>query len=62
MYSHPFTAKHLGILTGELRMVVIPPISKLLACGDTGIGAMASVLTITEAIRTHSTTIVQTVS
>ncbi|TPX40454.1 hypothetical protein SeMB42_g05532 [Synchytrium endobioticum] len=43
MWNHHFTAKHLRILTDELGYRVIPPTSKTLACGDTGIGAMASV-------------------
>ncbi|KAJ1982826.1 putative phosphopantothenoylcysteine decarboxylase [Dimargaris cristalligena] len=41
MWDHPFTAKHLRVLTEELGIKVISPISKLLACGDTGVGAMA---------------------
>ncbi|ORX75584.1 flavo protein [Basidiobolus meristosporus CBS 931.73] len=40
MWDHPFTNKHLKVLTEELRMEVIQPISKTLACGDTGVGAM----------------------
>ncbi|KAL9644187.1 hypothetical protein ABK040_005650 [Willaertia magna] len=46
MWEHPFTLKQLGILQNELTVHVIDPISKLLACGDTGKGAMASVETI----------------
>ncbi|KAJ1656181.1 hypothetical protein IWQ61_004206 [Dispira simplex] len=42
MWDHPFTDKHLGILKQELGCQVIPPISKTLACGDTGMGAMES--------------------
>ncbi|KAJ1910997.1 putative phosphopantothenoylcysteine decarboxylase [Tieghemiomyces parasiticus] len=41
MWDHPFTGKHLRVLVDELHFRVIPPISKLLACGDLGIGAMA---------------------
>ncbi|KAI9321309.1 flavoprotein [Dichotomocladium elegans] len=40
MWNHPFTTKHLGILESMLGMKIIMPISKKLACGDTGIGAM----------------------
>ncbi|KAL0092392.1 flavoprotein [Phycomyces blakesleeanus] len=40
MWNHPFTAQHLNILQDVLHFKVIPPISKLLACGDLGIGAM----------------------
>jgi hypothetical protein len=50
MWSHPFTAKHIAILL-ELGLTIIDPISKTLACGDTGLGAMASVPTITEIVR-----------
>jgi len=40
MYNHPLTAKHLSMVTDELKYEVIGPISKGLACGDLGIGAM----------------------
>ncbi|KAI9025295.1 flavoprotein [Phycomyces nitens] len=40
MWDHPFTAKHLDVLQDILQFKVISPISKLLACGDLGIGAM----------------------
>lgn len=39
MWDNPFTARHLATLT-ELGVQVIPPISKRLACGDVGSGAM----------------------
>jgi len=35
MWDHPFTARHLDVLR-ELGIVVIPPISKSLACKDVG--------------------------
>ncbi|CAO3620226.1 unnamed protein product [Mucor fragilis] len=41
MWHHPFTAKHLEVLENVLHYKIIQPISKKLACGDTGIGAMA---------------------
>ncbi|KAI9364140.1 flavoprotein [Pilaira anomala] len=41
MWNHPFTAKHLTILQDILGFKIIDPISKKLACGDTGLGAMA---------------------
>ncbi|KAI8642374.1 flavoprotein [Parasitella parasitica] len=41
MWDHPFTSKHLEILESVLKYNVIQPISKKLACGDTGLGAMA---------------------
>ncbi len=37
MWSNPFTAKHIRVLTNELKIEVIDPISKTLACGDVGI-------------------------
>jgi phosphopantothenoylcysteine decarboxylase len=40
MYEHPITAQQLGTLTGW-GITVIPSISKILACGDVGYGAMA---------------------
>ncbi|KAJ3144901.1 hypothetical protein HDU89_007704 [Geranomyces variabilis] len=43
MWGHPFTRKHLGVCTGELGYAVIEPVVKTLACGDTGVGAMAEV-------------------
>ena len=36
MWMHPFTSKHLGVLREMLSFQVIEPISKKLACGDTG--------------------------
>lgn len=39
MWDNPFTARHLSALQ-ELGVQVIPPISKRLACGDVGSGAM----------------------
>ncbi|KAG0165193.1 hypothetical protein DFQ28_009109, partial [Apophysomyces sp. BC1034] len=46
MWTHPFTATHLGVLQDTLTFKIISPISKTLACGDTGIGAMAEPQTI----------------
>lgn len=40
MYEHPLTQKHIGIVRNELGYEVSGPVSKTLACGDTGIGAM----------------------
>jgi phosphopantothenoylcysteine decarboxylase len=41
MYEHPLTSRQLTTLT-DLGVHVIPPVSKRLACGDVGTGAMAS--------------------
>lgn len=43
MWTHPFTARHVKVLEDELHYVHVPPIAKKLACGDVGVGAMASV-------------------
>lgn len=43
MWEHPFTAKHLSVLCKELGYQEIPPVFKTLACGDSGLGAMATV-------------------
>lgn len=42
MWDSPFTAKHLTVLH-ELGAEVISPQVKRLACGDSGMGAMAAV-------------------
>ncbi|KAL7310830.1 hypothetical protein PS15m_010274 [Mucor circinelloides] len=41
MWHHPLTEKHLQVLETLLNYKIIQPISKKLACGDTGVGAMA---------------------
>lgn len=50
MWEHPMTARHLSTLR-DLGVVVVEPASKLLACGDTGIGALAEVGEICELAR-----------
>ncbi|KAF5840899.1 flavo protein [Dunaliella salina] len=50
MWSGPFTAAHLTTLY-DMGMAILPPISKRLACGDTGVGAMAEPASIAEAAR-----------
>lgn len=40
MYEHPLTAEHLRIVKDVLKYRVEGPISKGLACGDSGVGAM----------------------
>ena len=45
MWDSPFTSDHLFKLQ-KLGAIVIPPISKTLACGDIGNGAMATILDI----------------
>ena len=41
MWDSPFTRQHLAALEA-LGAVVVPPVSKRLACGDVGTGAMAA--------------------
>lgn len=50
MWLSPFTSQHLGVLTA-LGVRVVPPVSKTLACGDVGQGAMASPADIAAAVR-----------
>ena len=45
MWSSPFTRQHLRVLEG-LGVSVIQPVSKQLACGDVGVGALAEPHTI----------------
>ncbi|KAG1662842.1 hypothetical protein FOA52_010633 [Chlamydomonas sp. UWO 241] len=49
MWSSPFTDQHLTVIT-RLGAAVVPPVSKRLACGDTGIGAMADPADIAAAV------------
>jgi phosphopantothenoylcysteine decarboxylase len=50
MWRHPATAAHLGVLQGW-GAAVVPPVEKVLACGDRGVGAMAEVADIVAACR-----------
>lgn len=50
MWNHPVTAEQITKLQGW-GYTQIPPISKLLMCGDEGVGAMAEVLAIVDAIK-----------
>ena len=49
MYEHPFTQQHLNILR-HLQYTVVDPVSKPLACGDVGVGAMAAVDALVDAV------------
>jgi phosphopantothenoylcysteine decarboxylase len=51
MWEHPATARHLAQITADLRgaVRVVPPISKMLACDDVGMGAMAALEAIVKA-------------
>lgn len=50
MWNHPFTAKQLLVAESKLGAVTVMPISKQLACGDVGTGALARVDSIVEAV------------
>ena len=50
MWESAFTEQHLAVLRG-LGATVVDPVSKTLACGDVGFGAMASVATLDAAAR-----------
>jgi len=50
MWENPFTDIHLKTIVDVYSAIVIPPVSKILACGDEGIGALASISNITTAI------------
>ena len=44
MWEHPLTARHLRQVSTDARNLrIVEPITKGLACGDVGIGAMAEV-------------------
>ena len=49
MWTHPFTQQHLNVLSG-IQYQIVHPVVKTLACGDVGLGAMASVGTIVAAV------------
>lgn len=51
MWEHPATQEHLAKLHGWYpHLTVIQPVERRLACGDVGIGAMAPIETIADAI------------
>lgn len=50
MWDSPFTSKHLEACQ-QLGVKVVPPISKRLACGDVGRGAMAEPADVAAACR-----------
>jgi len=43
MWTNPFTMEHLAKIQSVYNLSIISPIVKTLACGDTGIGAMANI-------------------
>lgn len=50
MWTHPATQRQLATLQGFGNAAVVAPVSKKLACGDTGVGAMASVQDVCDAV------------
>ncbi|CAN0329102.1 unnamed protein product, partial [Phaeothamnion confervicola] len=50
MWQHPFTRRHLDALR-DLGVTVVDPVAKMLACGDTGVGALADLPAIVVAVR-----------
>ena len=50
MYAHPLTAEQLQRAREVLHMHIVDPIVKTLACGDVGVGAMAALPTIVDAV------------
>jgi len=52
MWEHPITSEHISRLV-SMGYTQVPPIRKTLACGDTGVGAMAEVATIVTVVKDH---------
>jgi phosphopantothenoylcysteine decarboxylase len=51
MWDHPLTARHLkAVAVDAMRLTIVGPITKTLACGDIGVGAMAEVADIAAAV------------
>lgn len=50
MYLHPLTEQHSSILRTWKWVEILDPVSKLLACGDLGVGAMMEVEDIVERV------------
>lgn len=53
MWQHPACAEHIATLKRwyDDKLTLVEPIEKRLACGDTGIGAMARIENVIEAVR-----------
>lgn len=50
MWYHPLTEKHIISIQRDQGYLVIYPVSKTLACGDVGMGAMAHVETLVDVV------------
>jgi phosphopantothenoylcysteine decarboxylase len=53
MWDHPATFEHLNKIT-LWGAKIIQPVEKTLACGDTGVGAMADIKTISEMVELYA--------
>lgn len=54
MWENPLTKKHIGTIAETYDVTLIHPVEKLLACGKYGIGAIADLSMIREAVRERS--------
>lgn len=50
MWEQPVVQRNLETLAGEPRFAVVPPVEKQLACGETGVGGLATEAVILAAI------------
>ncbi|CAH8533087.1 unnamed protein product [Dicrocoelium dendriticum] len=53
MWQHPITMEHINRLTLTFGWILIPPIPKVLICGEQGIGAMAEIADICSTVTTQ---------
>ena len=54
MWEQPVVQRNLRWLEELDRHVLVPPVSKRLACGDVGVGGLAEVSTLMEALAAHA--------
>lgn len=55
MWNNPFTMEHLAKIQNVYDLSIISPVVKTLACGDTGIGAMANIDDIINLVKSVTT-------
>lgn len=55
MWNHPVTDEQIERLKKWHKLTVVAPVSKKLACGETGIGALADIDKIVAAVNTYAT-------
>ena len=51
MWDNPLTQEHVGVLLKRRYHHHVPPVEKMLACGTKGMGAMADIAAIADAVR-----------